>query len=346
MAGGNQGLNGDSVAVAEASGLTYVSDLEDPGFSRRKQGKGFSYRTPDGSVVDQATRERIESLAIPPAWTDVWIAVDPQAHIQVTGRDDRDRKQYLYHERWRMVRDAMKFERLSDFALRLPAVREDLDGYLRDRGLSRQRVLAAVTRLMDTTFIRVGNEEYAADNETYGATTILPEHVVDDGRKLTLEFPGKGGIEWSVPVVDPKVRKVIRECLDTTRGDLFCSEVEGQQRDVTSTDVNDFLREVAGEGFSAKDFRTWGGTASVTGSLGPVKPTDDPNELDAQELAAIDAAAEVLGNTRAVARSCYIAPQVPTSWRTGELAEHWKGSRKATHLSRSERATSRVLGVD
>jgi DNA topoisomerase-1 len=346
MAGGTQGLNGDSVAVAEAAGLTYVSDLEDPGFTRRKQGKGFSYRTPDGKVVDPATRERIESLAIPPAWTDVWIAVDPDAHIQVTGRDDRDRKQYLYHERWRMVRDAMKFERLTDFALRLPAVREDLDGYLRDRGLSRRRVLAAVTRLMDTTFIRVGNEEYAADNETYGATTILPEHVVDDGRSVTLEFPGKGGIEWKVPVLDPKVRKVIRQCLDTTRGDLFCFEADGQQRDVTSADVNDFLREVAGEGFSAKDFRTWGGTANVTGTLGPLKPSDDPSELDAHELAAIDAAAEVLGNTRAVARSCYIAPQVPTSWRAGELTEHWKGSRKATHLSRQERATARVLGVD
>jgi DNA topoisomerase I len=276
----------------------------------------------------------------------VWIALDPDAHVQATGRDDRDRKQYLYHERWRMVRDAMKFERLADFALRLPTVREDLDGYLRDSGLTRRRVLAAVTRLMDTTFIRVGNEEYAADNETYGATTLLPEHVVDTGKKLTLEFPGKGGFEWSVPVPDAKVRKVIRQCLDTTRGDLFCYEVDGEQRDVTSADVNDFLREVAGESFSAKDFRTWGGTAHVTGHLGPLRLPLDPSEMDRSELEAIDQAAELLGNTRAVARSCYVAPQVPTAWRAGELAEHWRSSRKATHLTRPERATSRVLGVD
>ncbi len=345
MAGG-AGTNGDSAAVAEAADLTYVVDEEDPGFSRRRQGRGFSYRTPDGRVVDPDTRARLEALAIPPAWTDVWIAVDPDAHIQATGRDDRDRKQYLYHERWRMVRDALKFERLADFALRLPTVRQDVDGYLRDRALSRNRVLAAVTRLLDTTLIRVGNEEYAADNETYGATTLLPEHVVDDGKELTLEFPGKSGIEWSVPVKDPKLRKVIRQCLDTTRGDLFCYEVDGEQRDVTSADVNDFLREVAGEEFSAKDFRTWGGTAHVTGHLGPLTLPPDPGEVDRSELEAIDRAAELLGNTRAVARSCYVAPQVPTSWRAGELAEVWKASRKAALLSRPERATSRVLGVD
>jgi DNA topoisomerase-1 len=336
----------DPVEVAHAAGLVYVTDEEHPGIRRRKHGKGFSYRGPDGRVVDATARERIEALAIPPAWTDVWIAIDPDAHIQVTGRDDKDRKQYLYHERWRMVRDAMKFERLADFALRLPTVREELDGYLRDSGLTRRRVLAAVTRLMDTTFIRVGNEAYAADNETYGATTILPEHVVDRGRSLVLEFPGKGGLEWSVPVTDAKVRKVIRQCLDTTRGDLFCYEVDGEQRDVTSDDVNEFLREVAGESFSAKDFRTWGGTANVTGHLGPLALPKDPDEADAGELAAIDAAAELLGNTRAVARSCYVAPQVPASWRAGELDDIWRASRKATRLTRPERATARVLGAD
>ena len=298
-------------------------------------------------MVDAATRERIEALAIPPAWTDVWIAVDPDAHIQATGRDDKDRKQYLYHERWRLVRDASKFERLADFALRLPTVREDLDGYLRDSGLTRRRVLAAVTRLLDTTLIRIGNESYAADNETYGATTLLPEHVVDRGRTLSLDFPGKGGLEWSVPVTDAKVRKVVRQCLESSEnGDLFWFDVDGQVKDVTSEDVNDFLRELAGEHFSAKDFRTWGGTAHVTGALGPLRLPDEPDEVDAGELAAIDAAAELLGNTRAVARSCYVAPQVPTSWRAGELAELWKGSRTANHLTRPERATSRVLGVD
>jgi DNA topoisomerase-1 len=334
----------DPVAVAEAAGLTYVSDDEDPGFSRRRQGKGFSFRHPDGTVVDAETRERLEQLVIPPAWTDVWIAADPDAHIQATGRDDKDRKQYLYHERWRLVRDAQKFERLAGFAERLPAVRVDLDGYLRDRGLGRSRVHAAVVRLLDTTMIRVGNESYAADNETYGATTLLPEHVQQQGRDLVLEFTGKGGTEWRVPVRDPQVRKVIRECLDEAGGDLFWfRNDQGEVQDVNSTGVNDFLREIAGEEFSAKDFRTWGGTAHVTGALGPLVLPADPGEIDAGELAAIDAAAELLGNTRAVARSCYVAPQVPTSWRAGLLADVWKASRKAARLTRPEKATATVL---
>jgi DNA topoisomerase-1 len=333
--------------VAEAAGLAYVSDDEDPGISRRGQGKGFSYRGPDGELVDAATRERIEALAIPPAWTDVWISVDPDAHVVATGRDDRDRKQYLYHERWRLVRDAMKFERLAAFALRLPTVRTELDGYLRDKGLTRNRVMAAVARLMDTTYVRVGNESYAADNETYGATTLLPEHVRDDGRTLTLEFTGKSGTPWEVAVKDAKVRKVIRECLAITDGDLFWFRTDrGEVQDVTSEGVNDFLRDLAGDEVSAKDFRTWGGTATVTGSLGPLVLPVDPAEIDAGELAAIDAAAELLGNTRAVARSCYIAPQVPASWRAGELADVWKASRKAGNLTRPERAAARVLGAD
>jgi DNA topoisomerase-1 len=339
-------VDDDPVAVAEAAGLTYV-DADDPGIERQRHGKGFSYRAPDGDLVDAETRERIEALAIPPAWTDVWIADDPDAHIQATGRDDEDRKQYLYDERWRLVRDAQKFERLVDFAAGLPSVREDLDGHLRDKGLTRARVHAAVVRLLDTTLMRVGNEAYAADNETYGATTLLPEHVRDGGRTLTLAFTGKGGAEWEVPVADAPVRKVIRECLEVTSGDLFCFRNDaGQLQDVTSEGINDFLRELAGAAFSAKDFRTWGGTANVTGSLGPLALPTDPGEVDAGELAAIDAAAELLGNTRAVARACYIAPQVPTSWRDGELDDIWKASRKAARLTRPERAAARVLAGD
>jgi DNA topoisomerase-1 len=277
----------------------------------------------------------------------VWISVDPDAHVVATGRDDRGRKQYLYHERWRLVRDAMKFERLAGFALRLPTVRTELDGYLGDKGLTRDRVMAAVTRLMDTTYVRVGNEAYAADNETYGATTLLPEHVRDDGRSLVLEFTGKSNTPWEVAVQDAKVRKVIRECLEVTDGDLFWFRNErGEIQDVTSEGVNDFLRELAGDEVSAKDFRTWGGTATVTGALGPLLVPADPAEVDAGELAAIDAAAELLGNTRAVARECYIAPQVPASWRAGELTDVWKASRKASKLTRPERAAARVLGAE
>lgn len=339
---GAEGGPADPQAVAEAAGLTYVSDEEDPGYRRRRRGKGFSYTAPDGTTVAGEERERLEALAVPPAWTDVWIAVDPDAHVQATGRDDADRKQYLYHERWRLVRDAMKFERLREFGAALPSVREDVDGHLRGSRLTRTRVLAAVTRLLDTTLIRVGNEQYAADNETYGATTLLPEHVVDTGRRLTLEFTGKGDVAWSVPVEDAEVRRVIRPSLEVTRGDLFAYEGEGGGLvDVTSADVNDYLRGVAGDAFSAKDFRTWGGTAHVTDRLGPQAWAEEV--ADELELDAIDAAALLLGNTRAVARSCYVAPQVPSSWRTGLLAELWRASRGSARLSRPERATARVL---
>lgn len=333
----------DPQAVAEAAGLTYVSDEVDPGYRRRKRGRGFSYVAPDGTTVSGATREGLEALAVPPAWTEVWIAVDPDAHIRATGRDDAGRKQYLYHERWRLVRDAMKFDRMREFGLRLPAVRGEVEGYLGGRGLDRNRVLAAVTRLLDTTLMRVGNEEYAADNETYGATTLLPEHVVDTGRRLHLQFVGKGGLEWSVPVTDPDVRRVIRQSLEVTRGDLFFYEVDGAAVDVTSADVNDFLREVAGDEFSAKDFRTWGGTAHVTDHLAPLEVGTVPADLEREELAAIDRAAEVLGNTRTVARTCYVAPHVPASWRSGHLAEVWRATRASSRLTRPEHTTARVL---
>ncbi len=336
-------MSDDPARVAEAAGLTYVSDEADPGWTRRRRGRGFSYVGPDGELAGAGERARIEALAIPPAWTEVWIALDPDAHLQATGRDDAGRKQYRYDDRWREVRDAEKFERLAAFGDRLPTVRELVEGHLGGRGLTRHRVLAAVTALLDQTLIRIGNEEYAEDNETFGATTLRPEHVVDGRRSLSLRFEGKGGLEWDLPVVDRRLGALIRQCRDGNQPDLFWYEHEGSRRDVTSTDVNDYLREIAGEEFSAKDFRTWGGTRFVTGHLGPLAVADDPTQVDADELAAIDGAADLLGNTRTVARSSYVAPQVPVSWRTGELIEVWQSSRKGRHLTRPERVTTRVL---
>ncbi len=334
--------NGDAAEVAAAAGLVYVND-EDPGWVRRRQGRGFSYVGPDGRRADAETRRRIEELAIPPAWTDVWIALDEDAHVLATGRDDAGRKQYRYHDRWRAVRDAMKFERLMGFAEQLPAVRQELAGHLRARSLSRERVLSGVTRLLDTTLIRIGNEEYAADNDTYGATTLLPEHVRRVNGGVRLEFTAKGGLERSVPVTDPALVRVIGDCLEVTKGDLFCYVADGVVHDVTSADVNDFLRERAGESFTAKDFRTWGGTAHATEVLGALDPPIDEAAADRDELAAIDAAAERLGNTRAVARACYVAPQVPVSHRTGALPELWRSSRTGKWMTRCERASARVL---
>ncbi len=333
----------DPADVADAAGLVYVSDDEDPGYERRRRGRGWSYVAPDGTVAEGVARERIEALAIPPAWSDVWIALDPDAHIQATGRDDAGRKQYRYHDRWRAVRDGLKFERLADFGLRLPSVREDVEGHLRGRRLSRTRVLAAVTRLLDTSLIRVGNEAYVADNETYGATTLLPEHVVERDGEMVLEFAGKGGVEHTLVVADADVRRVIARSLEATPGDLFGYQERGAWHDVTSADVNDYLRGLAGDGFSAKDFRTWGGTAHVAGHLGPLAVGDEVADLDREELAAIDLAAELLGNTRAVARAAYVAPQVPASWRAGVLSEVWRSSRRSPRLQRAERAAGRVL---
>jgi DNA topoisomerase-1 len=336
-------LSDDPARVAEAAGLTHVSDEVDPGWSRRRRGRGFSYVHPDGRVADACERARIEALAIPPAWTEVWISVDPRSHLQATGRDDAGRKQYRYADRWREVRDLEKFDRLAGFGERLPEVRQEVAGYLGDRGMTRRRVLAAVTALLDQTLIRIGNEEYAEDTETFGATPLRPEHVVDANGSLSLRFEGKGGTEWDLPVTDRRLRTVIRHAREGGQPDLFWYRDGGLVHDVTSSDVNEFLRELAGDDFSAKDFRTWGGTRCVTGHLGPLTPAPDPAQVEADELAAIDDAAELLGNTRTVARSSYVAPRVPDSWRSGELAEVWSASRQGRLLTRPERVTARVL---
>ena len=333
----------DPEAVAETAGLNYAGDDEDPGYERRRRGRGWSFVHPDGHIAGGPERERVDALAVPPAWTDVWVAIDPDAHLQATGRDDAGRKQYRYHDRWREVRDSLKFERLAAFAECLPDVRSDVAGHLRGRRLSRTRVLSAVTRLLDTSLIRVGNEAYVADHDTYGATTLRPEHVRVSGRDLSLVFTGKGGIDHTIPVLDPDVRLVIRECLERTPGDLFGYEDGDGWQDVTSVEVNDHLRALAGDGFSAKDFRTWGGTVFATGHLGPVPADVDPAALEAAELAAIDLAAERLGNTRAVARAAYVAPHVPASWRAGVLGEVWRSSRTSPSRTRPERAAARVL---
>jgi DNA topoisomerase-1 len=328
--------------VAAAAGLTYASD-DAPGYERRPQGRGFTYVAPDGARADEETRRWIEELAIPPAWTDVWISLDRDAHILATGRDDAGRKQYRYHDRWRSVRDAMKFERLSTFGVTLPGLREELAGHLRGRRLTRDRVLAGVVRLLDVTLIRIGNEEYAADNDTYGATTLRRDHVRRSGHGILLEYPAKGGVDVSVPVADPALVRLIEDCASERAEDLFCYRVDGQRRDVTSDDVNDFLRERAGDRFSAKDFRTWGATTHATEHLGTTGPAATETDLSAAELAAIDLAAERLGNTRAVARACYVAPQIPSAHRSGLLHDLWRASRRGQWLSRPERTSAKVL---
>ncbi len=247
----------DAADAAEEAGLRYVNDAM-PGISRRRQGKGFSYRHPDGSLVSERERERIEAVVVPPAWTDVWICPDPDGHIQATGRDDRGRKQYRYHPRWREARDATKYDSLATFGRTLPDVRARVEADLTRRGLPEEKVLAAVVRLLDETLIRIGNDEYAEANESYGLTTLQDDHAEITGAALTLEFGGKSGTEFDVVVRDRRLAHIVKQCQDLPGEDLF-QYVDGDRViDVTSSHVNAYLREVAGPDRSAKDFRTWG----------------------------------------------------------------------------------------
>jgi len=325
------------------SGLVYVTD-DRPGILRRRRGKGFSYHRADGRAVDDDERARIESLAIPPAWTDVWICAEENGHLQATGRDARGRKQYRYHPRWREVRDAAKYDRLVDFAAGLPDLRARVDDDLARRGLPQEKVLAAVVRLLDETLIRIGNDEYVDANGSYGLTTIEAEHVRIDGPRIELEFTGKSGIEQDVVLRDRRLAAIVRACQELPGEDLFgYLDDEGAAVDVTSTMVNEYLRSITGDDVTAKHFRTWGGTVTVAELLAPLPVPDADAEARSNELLALDAAAARLGNTRIVCRNCYVHPHVAAAYRDGELQAAWKRAREAARFSRAEKATLTVL---
>ncbi|QXC59471.1 DNA topoisomerase IB [Aquihabitans sp. G128] len=332
-----------SLASADAAGLRYVVDDID-GIRRRKRGKGFSYELPDGTVItDPAERARIAALAIPPAWTDVWICPAPDGHILATGRDDRGRKQYRYHPEWDRVRSEDKFGALPAFAKGLPTLRQQLDADLRRKGLPREKVLALVVRLLDRSLIRVGNEAYAAENESYGLTTMLAEHVDVHGSCIAFDFTAKGGLARNVYVEDAKLATIVQGCSELHGQDLFTYETPDGIADVTSSDVNAYLRDVLGEGTTAKHFRTWGGTVSAAAALAISRPPATEAQADTAVLAAFDVAAEVLGNTRTVCRQSYVHPAVPEAYRSGLLAERWPHARETKHLTRPERLVQRLL---
>lgn len=334
----------DPEAVADAAGLRYVTDAE-PGIVRRRRGKGFSYHRPDGPAVrDKPTLERIRSLAVPPAWTDVWICARADGHLQATGRDAKGRKQYRYHPRWREVRDENKFGRLLYFGQALPSLRERIDTTLRRPGLSREKVLAVVVRLLDDTLIRVGNQEYANDNESFGLTTIRADHVEVGWSAVSFDFVGKSGISHHVTVNDARLARVVRRCHELGGQELFAfHDDDGNLVDVTSAHVNEYLRDSIGALATAKDFRTWGGTVHTLEHLAGLDPPESDKHADTGILDAIDATAEQLRNTRSVCRDCYVHPAVIDSYREGALTEHWKRARSSTHLRRAERATLAVL---
>jgi DNA topoisomerase I len=331
----------DPEAVAEAAGLRYVSD-EQPGIRRVRRGKGFSYVDADRRTINDAkVIERIKALAVPPAWTDVWLCRDPRGHLQATGRDARGRKQYRYHPRWRTVRDADKFDHLVDFAEALPAVRRRVARDLALDGLPRERVLALVVRLLDETLIRVGNAEYAEENDTFGLTTLRGRHVRVGRGSVVFDFVGKGGIEHEIKLADARLARTIRRCHELGGKTLFTYvDEDDKPAPVDSGDVNAYLRDLAGETVSAKDFRTWGGTVLAGEYLVGVDDPDDPAET---VLAAIDHAAEALGNTRTVCRNCYVHPAVIEAYEKGALQKAYSKARAGDRFRRSERAVLDVL---
>ncbi|RCS25247.1 DNA topoisomerase IB [Phyllobacterium salinisoli] len=311
----------DVQATARAASLIYCNDTE-PGIRRRRVGKGFWYVATDGSRLDDGeTLTRIRSLAIPPAWTDVWISPHEDGHIQATGRDARGRKQYRYHARWTIYRDEVKFSNLVAFARALPKLRQQVDSDLRRHGVPRERILAAVVWLLDRAMIRIGNPSYARDNNSFGLTTLREQHVELEGSTLRLQFSGKSGKEWNLKITDRRIARVIRALQDLPDQRLFqYLDADGQRHSVASQDVNDYIREAGGPAFSSKHFRTWGGTVRAAGLFAGTEVPATKGEHARVMNSIIDQVAAKLGNTRTVCRQCYIHPAVIAAWSDGRLS--------------------------
>jgi DNA topoisomerase I len=304
-------MNETPADAARSAGLRYVSDTM-PGLRRKRSGKHFAYVDAAGKAVrDEDVISRIRALAIPPAYDDVWICPAPNGHIQATGRDARGRKQYRYHARWREVRDGTKYGRLVDFAAALPALRKRVERDLRLAGMPREKVLAAVVRLLETTTIRIGNDEYARDNHSFGLTTLLKKHAHVHGGTVTFSFRGKSGIKHAIGFHDKRLARIVRTCQDIPGQQLFeYVDEAGSPCGVDSSDVNAYIREVSGEDFTAKDFRTWVGTVHCAVVLAEKATGETPAERKSILLDAIKEVALRLGNTAAVCRKSYIHPQI------------------------------------
>jgi DNA topoisomerase-1 len=313
-----EAVSDEYIAAAAEAGLRYVSD-NSPGYSRKENGEHFNYLDTHGKPIrDEQRLLRIKRLAIPPAWTDVWICPSPTGHIQATGRDARRRKQYRYHERWRELRDENKFDRLAEFAKALPKIRRRVAQDMRLPGLPREKVLATVVRLLERTFIRVGNEEYARENKSFGLTTIKNRHVEVKGDHLRFRFRGKSGRQHEVAITDGRIAKIVSKCQDLPGQDLFqYVSDEGEVRNVTSQDVNDYLGEITNENFTAKDFRTWAGTVLGAIALNAQGEFETKKQAKANLKTAICAVAHFLGNTPAICRKCYVHPAIVEAYLSG-----------------------------
>jgi DNA topoisomerase-1 len=338
----------DPQASAEEAGLRYVTDRM-PGITRRRAGKRFHYLGTDGRRITDPDRVAwFDRLAIPPAWTDVWICPIRRGHVQATGRDARGRKQYRYHPRWREVRDEAKYGRLIEFARALPRIRRRTERDLRRRGMPREKVLALVIRLLEETLIRVGNEEYARENRSFGLSTLRDRHVDVRGERVRFTFRGKAGKEHDIDVRDRRMARLVRACQEIPGQELFqYYDADGSRVDVTSGDVNDYLREISGEDFTAKDFRTWAGTVAAAMALQEFLDLDDEAGRKKAVVRAIEEVAEQLGNTPSVCRACYVHPEVIDRYLDGTMVDaltrRARGVGRGAHALKAEEAA--VLGL-
>lgn len=324
----------DPIEAAKAAGLRYVTDAS-PGIRRKRVGKNFSYIGLNGKPIrDPAELRRIKSLGIPPAWTNVWICPKANGHIQATGRDAKGRKQYRYHPRWREVRDETKYDHMISFAQLLPRLREQVAHDLSLSGLPREKLLATLVRLLDITLIRIGNEEYARENNSYGLTTMRNEHVDVSGAKVEFHFRGKSGKEHVIDLKDRQLAKIVKRTQDLPGHELFeYIDEDGELRTVESSDVNDYLQEISGQSITAKDFRTWGGTVAATEALQAMGGFDSQTEAKKNVVQAIKGAAQELGNTPAICRKCYVHPMIIDAYMNGSLLnfiQHYSEREKKT----------------
>ena len=343
------GTVADPRDAAEEAGLAYV-DESTPGLTRRRSGTGFTYRDSKGAPVrDAKTLARIRALAIPPAYTDVWICARANGHIQATGRDAKGRKQYRYHADFRAARDQTKFEHIMTFADVLPGLRARVDADMGKAGLPREKVLATVVHLLETTLIRVGNDDYARTNKSFGLTTLRDRHATIAGAKLTFRFKGKSGKTWDLGVKDRRVARIVKACQDLPGQELFqYRDADGAIRDVTSADVNAYLREITGQPVTAKDFRTWAGTVLAALALQEFEAFDSQAAAKKNLRTAIESVASRLGNTPTICRKCYIHPQVLDGYLEGDLllqVKHAVADELRHDLTRLKPEEAAVLGL-
>lgn len=339
----------DPMDAAESAGLRYVSD-ERPGIRRKRAGTGFSYTQPDGTrLIEPDALARIRALAIPPAWTDVWICPFADGHIQATGRDAKGRKQYRYHARFREVRESTKYEHVAAFAEALPSIRETVREHMGLRGLSREKVLATVVHLLETTLIRVGNDDYARQNNSYGLTTLKNRHVKIERNEVRFRFTAKSGKQWSLRLRDRSIAKIIRACQELPGQELLqYVDEQGNCQDVTSTDVNEYLKEITGNDITAKDFRTWAGTVLAAMALAELESFDSAVQAKRNLRSAIEKVSARLGNTPTICRKCYIHPEVLNSYLDGNLVLEIKSQAESelrSHVESLKPAEAAVLAL-